>query len=54
MSEREIFEWLSTKFVQRADDRQKAMGLVYMEAETHDLAQGLHAFIVEKLTDLLK
>jgi hypothetical protein len=34
-----IFDWLCRKYVQRADDRHRAMGLQYTEAETHDLAE---------------
>ena len=37
--ENQIFEWLLRKYVQRADTRQRSLGLVYMEAETHDLAK---------------
>jgi hypothetical protein len=36
-----LFGFLCQKYVQRADDRQKAMGLLYTEAETHDLAREL-------------
>jgi hypothetical protein len=39
MGELLILEWLRKKYVQRADERQKAMGLQYTEAETHDLAR---------------
>jgi hypothetical protein len=41
----EIFEFLTRKYVQRADDRQKSMGLQYTEAETHDLAAEIARFI---------
>ena len=34
-----IFDWLCRKYVQRADARQKSLGLQYTEAETHDLAE---------------
>lgn len=34
----DLFDFLCRKYVQRADDRQAAMGLQYMHAETHDLA----------------
>lgn len=34
-----VFDWLCRKYVQRADDRQKGLGLQYTEAETHDLAE---------------
>ncbi len=44
VSEKAIFEFLCRKYVQRSDQRQKAMGLQYTEAETHDLAQELAAF----------
>lgn len=37
--EESVFSFLTAKYVQRADDRQKAMGLQYTEAETHDLAK---------------
>ena len=40
-NEQAIFEWLQSKYVQTADARQQAMGLVYMKAETHDLAREL-------------
>lgn len=39
MSESLILAWLCRKYVQRADDRQKSLGLQYTEAETHDLAR---------------
>jgi hypothetical protein len=47
-----LFHWLSRKYVQYADERQKAMGLIYMEAETHNLAKELKNFIMwyEKAT----
>jgi hypothetical protein len=44
-----LFDWLCAKYVQRADDRQKLMGLQYTEAETHDLASGI-ANLVDGLT----
>lgn len=37
--------FLEQKYVQRADDRQKAMGLAYTEAETGDLARQLHQWL---------
>ena len=43
--EKEIFAFLIRKYVQRADERQKAMDLQYMEAETHDLAAEIALFI---------
>jgi hypothetical protein len=43
--EADLFLWLITTYVQRFDARQKILGLQYMEAETHDLAKGLAAFI---------
>jgi hypothetical protein len=42
--EDELFTFLHQKYVQRADERQKAMGLIYMEAETHDLAKEITRF----------
>lgn len=49
MSELLILAWLCKKYVQRADDRQKAMGLQYTEAETHDLAREFYKAHVEPL-----
>lgn len=34
-----VFLFLNEKYMQRADSRQKAMKLQYMEAETHDLSR---------------
>lgn len=34
-----IFTFFENKYVQRADDRQKSMGLQYTNAETHDLSR---------------
>lgn len=45
LQEADIFALLCRKYVQRADDRQKAMGLQYMEAETHDLAREIAALL---------
>lgn len=40
-NEQTIFNFLTRKYVQRADARQADLGLQYMEAETHDLAREL-------------
>jgi hypothetical protein len=40
-----LFAFLVRKYVQRADARQKSMGLQYIEAETHDLAREIAKFI---------
>ena len=48
--ERVIFEWLTCRYVQHADERQKAMGLVYMTAETHDLAHQLARLLATRPT----
>lgn len=40
-----VFDFLSRKYMQREDARQRSMGLVYMTAETHDLARELARFI---------
>ena len=40
-----LFAFLSQKYVQTADDRQKAMSLQYMTAETHGLCEELTRFI---------
>jgi hypothetical protein len=45
ISEQVVFAWLVGTYVQRADDRQKSMGLQYTEAETHDLAKEIVKFI---------
>lgn len=37
----EVFNWLCTRYVQAVDGRQKSMGLQYMTAETHDLAESI-------------
>lgn len=47
--EKDIFDFLCRKYVQRQDDRQKAMGLQYMEAETHDLAHVLASYFVGRV-----
>ena len=44
-----VFDFLCRKYVQRADERQKSMGLQYTEAETHDLARQI-ATLLERLT----
>lgn len=36
-----LFAFLNRRYVQRADSRQRAMGLQYMEAETHGLAEDI-------------
>lgn len=43
--ERAVFDFLCRKYVQRADDRQREMGLTYTVAETHDLAKELTRFL---------
>jgi hypothetical protein len=47
--EKAIFNLLCQKYVQRADDRQKSMGLQYTEAETHDLAHTIYRSLVAPL-----
>lgn len=44
LSPEAIFAWLCRKYVQRADARQKSMGLQYTEAETHGLAADFSRF----------
>jgi hypothetical protein len=44
----DLFEFLTHKYVQHADERQKEMGLQYMEAETHDLAEEIAKFITNR------
>jgi hypothetical protein len=41
----DVFDFLCERYVQRADERQKIMGLQYTTAETHDLAEQLAKFI---------
>lgn len=53
MKEQEVFAFLNRKYVQRADERQKEMGLQYTEAETHDLAKEIHRGCVQPLLDIL-
>lgn len=43
--EEHVFAWLNRKYTQRADERQKAMGLQYTTAETHDLAREIVNYI---------
>ena len=45
--EKVLFEFLCSKYVQRADERQKAMNLQYTTAETHDLATEIANFICQ-------
>lgn len=47
-----LFAFLCRKYVQRADDRQRDMGLQYTSAETHDLAKELARFISGQLGEL--
>lgn len=46
--ETDLFAFLCAKYVQRADDRQKAMGLQYTEAETRDLARTVARWIAAR------
>jgi hypothetical protein len=41
-----IFQFLTHKYVQRADSRQEGMGLIYMNCETHDLSEEIARFVV--------
>lgn len=43
--EDELFQFLTRKYVQRSDARQRAMGLIYTTAETHDLSKEVARFI---------
>lgn len=45
-------ELLRRKYVARADERQKAMGLSYVTVETTDLADFVAAFAFNRITDL--
>jgi hypothetical protein len=59
LTQDDIFAFLTRKYTQRADARQRGMGLVYMEAETHDLARELERFVAansleDELTRLLR
>jgi hypothetical protein len=47
--EARLFKFLTRKYVQRADARQRAMGLQYTEAETHDLAGEIARFVVRDM-----
>lgn len=46
--ERDLFAWLARKYVGRTDERQRSLGLQYMEAETHDLAAELAKFFQQR------
>jgi hypothetical protein len=46
--EMEVFSFLVRKYIQQADMRQKAMGLQYTTAETHDLAKEIARFILRR------
>lgn len=48
-NEESVVKWLCQAYVQRSDDRQKAMGLQYTEAETHDLAASFFLKFVRPL-----
>jgi hypothetical protein len=43
------FAHFSRKYVQRADERQRQMGLIYTEAETHDLAKEAATYALASL-----
>jgi hypothetical protein len=51
--EAELFVFFNRKYVQSSNERQRAMHLQYMEAETHDLAKEVARFIAS-LTDETK
>lgn len=53
MKEQDVLAFLNRKYIQRADERQKQMGLQYTEAETHDLAKEIHRNCVKPLLDFL-
>jgi hypothetical protein len=44
------FEFLCRKYIQRADQRQREMGLTYTNAETHDLAKEISNHIARYLS----
>jgi hypothetical protein len=45
LSETALYDFLCRRYVQRSDERQRQMGLVYMTAETHDLAKQIADYI---------
>jgi hypothetical protein len=49
---REAFDLICRKCVQRADERQKAMGLQYTTVETHDLARMMAVFAEARIATL--
>ncbi len=49
-----ILNFLNRKYVQRSDERQKAMGLQYTTAETHDLAREINSYIRAMIAALRK
>lgn len=50
--EENVFAFLIAKYVQRSDERQKAMGLQYTEAETHDLAKQIARLFAPTFEDI--
>jgi hypothetical protein len=52
--ERELLAFLQQKYVQRADERHAAMGVMYMTAETNDLAYTVAKFIEQRSTQTAK
>jgi hypothetical protein len=52
--EERIFAFLSRKYTQAADRRQREMGLQYTTAETHDLAKEMARFFAAETAPLQK
>lgn len=48
-TEADLLEFLSQRYVLRAEDRQAAMGLSYLSAEVHELANSLARFLADAL-----
>lgn len=48
-----LFDFLNRKYIQQADIRQRAQGLQYMTAETHDLAKEITRFIKDYADEVI-
>lgn len=49
-----LFDHLCRVYVQRADERQRSMGLQYTEAETHDLAKECAKFVLAQRDERIR
>jgi hypothetical protein len=54
ITENGLFTFLMRKYTQAQDDRQRAMGLTYTTAETHDLAKEISTFLNNNVDSLFE